>query len=90
MIMGRMVAMSLNLGTEPYDGGTLQIRNATTQALLAEVPNAGPGDAVLFRLSHELEHRVTEVRGSVAKTAWAGWFRARPEYDDIVRGRANW
>jgi hypothetical protein len=90
MIMGRMVAMSLNLGTEPYEGGTLRIRNATTQSLLAEVPNVGPGDAVLFRLSHELEHRVTEVHGSAAKTAWAGWFRARPEYRDIMDGRANW
>lgn len=90
MIMGRMVAMSVNLGIEPYEGGTLQIRNATTQTLCDEVPNIGPGDAVLFRLSHELEHRVTEVRGDAPKTAWAGWFRARPEYRDIVGGRANW
>lgn len=90
MIMGRMVAMSVNLGTAAYDGGTLQIRSASTQRLLDEVANVGPGDAVLFRLSHELEHRVTEVRGATPKTAWAGWFRARPEYRDIVEGRANW
>lgn len=90
MIMGRMVAMSVNLGAAPYEGGTLQIRRAASQELLAEIPNVGRGDAVLFRLSHELEHRITDVKGTVPKTAYAGWFRARPEFDDVMQGRANW
>jgi hypothetical protein len=38
------------------------------------VNNTGFGDAILFRISKDLEHRVTEVVGEVAKTAYAGWF----------------
>jgi hypothetical protein len=89
MIMGRMVAMSVNLSAAPYEGGVLRIRRAGTHQLLEEVPNVGAGDAVLFRLSHELEHRVTEVTGAIPKTAYAGWFRARPEFEDVLAGRAN-
>lgn len=89
MVMGRLVAMSVNLSRERYEGGELAIRSARTRALVASVPNLGYGDAVLFRLSHDLEHRVSDMRGLSPKTAYAGWFRLRPAFADIVAGRAG-
>ena len=83
----RMVAMSVNLGTDPYRGGRLQIRDADTRRILHEVANVGDGDAVLFRISRQLAHRVTPVEGTVAKTALAGWFRAEPDYQRLMRQR---
>ena len=83
----RMVAMSVNLGTEPYCGGRLQIRDAETRRILHEVANVGEGDAVLFRISRRLAHRVTPIEGTVAKTALAGWFRSEPDYRQLMRQR---
>jgi hypothetical protein len=75
----RLVGMSLNLSREIYAGGVLQIRNRDSGALVSEAANTGSGDAVVFRLSRDLQHRITEVEGSAAKTAFAGWFRAQPK-----------
>jgi hypothetical protein len=73
-IAHRVVGMSLNLGPTPYAGGTFQLRMEGEHAVRQELPNTGPGDAILFRISAALEHRVTPVLGNVAKTAFAGWF----------------
>ena len=73
-VRGRSVAISLNLGTEPYRGGLLQIRDRGSKRMIHEVANTGLGDAVVFRLSRSLEHRNTKIRGKVAKTAFSGWF----------------
>ena len=70
------MALSINLSTDVYGGGTFELRDRQTKAPLAQINNTGFGDALLFRVSNNLEHRVTEVVGKVAKTACAGWFRA--------------
>ena len=89
MVMGRLVALSVNVGRIPYLGGELHMRRAGSGEVIARVPNVGPGDALLFRLSHDLEHRVSDVSGVEPKTAYAGWFRARPRFEDVMAGRAN-
>ena len=89
MVMGRLVAMSLNVGRAPYQGGELHMRRAGSREIVARVPNLGAGDALFFRLSHDLEHRVSDVVGAEPKTAYAGWFRARPRFEDVLAGRAN-
>lgn len=89
-IASRLVALSLNLSERPYEGGTLLLRDARSEAVLDEVENIGPGDAIVFRLGHDLEHRIGDMRGREPKTAWAGWFRMRPDYRDVVAGKANW
>lgn len=71
---GRVLALSLNLSPRPFAGGRLQIRHRGSGRILHEVANTGFGDAIVFRLGSDLEHRVTEVRGTCAKTALAGWF----------------
>ena len=71
----RRVGISVNLGRASYEGGALQLRDAASGAVLAEVHNREYGGAVLFRISLALQHRVTPVSGECARTAWAGWFR---------------
>ncbi|HKB68186.1 MAG TPA: 2OG-Fe(II) oxygenase [Pyrinomonadaceae bacterium] len=75
---GRLVGLSLNLSRKVYAGGVLQIRNRESGALVSEAANIGSGDAVIFRLSRDLQHRITDVEGSASKTAFAGWFRSQP------------
>jgi 2OG-Fe(II) oxygenase superfamily len=71
---GRMITMSVNLTPQLFHGGALQMRYHGTEKILHEVRNNGLGDALLFRVSPELEHRVQGVEGDVPKTALAGWF----------------
>lgn len=82
----RMFGFSINLSREPYEGGVLQIRDQVSKKVLSEVANTVPGDAVLFQISHGLEHRVTRVVGSFARTAFAGWFRSEPSFLSFLKG----
>jgi hypothetical protein len=72
----RQVGFSMNLSTDVFRGGTFELRDRWSLAPLAQVNNTGFGDALLFRISDDLQHRVTQVENAVAKTACAGWFRA--------------
>jgi hypothetical protein len=78
------VAMTINLGARPYRGGMLQMRRADGEAI-TEIPNAGPGDAIIFRIAGDLRHRVTPVEGRTPKTAFTGWFMAAPNFADLRR-----
>jgi hypothetical protein len=87
---GRMIALSINLNTEPYEGGALQIRSATTHEVLCEVYNRNCGDALIFPVDGEFEHRVCDVESGAAKTALAGWFRSKPDPHSLFgRGKAR-
>jgi hypothetical protein len=80
------VGMSINLSAEPYEGGVFEIRRIGTETPLASLPNIGAGDAILFAIADDLEHRVTPMTGTAAKTAFAGWFTTTREYRDLVHG----
>ena len=71
---GRMLAMTVNLGQAPYSGGILELREKSSEKVIDQVTNTGPGDALVFRVDPSLEHRVSAVEGDVPKTAFAGWF----------------
>ncbi len=85
--MDRLITMSINLSPQPYSGGLLQIKEKGSASVLREIANVGLGDGIMFRIAKTLTHRVTEVDGTLAKTAYAGWFRSRPSYRDMVRER---
>ena len=75
----RLVGITVNLGSDAFEGGTLQMRRMATEAILAEAKNHVRGDAFLFRISPSLEHHVTPVtRGS--RLVLAGWFRRSPPF----------
>jgi len=76
-VRDRLVALSLNAGTERYRGGMLEIRDRAAHCVIARVKNRDFGDAVLFRIGPALEHRNSPVTGGTAKTAFAGWFMKR-------------
>jgi hypothetical protein len=78
-IQNRMVGMSVNLGP-PYEGGVFQLRDRPSTRMLGEAPNVGAGDAILFRIDKDLEHWITPLSGTEAKTAFAGWFRSSPQF----------
>jgi hypothetical protein len=75
----RRVTMSVNLSESPYEGGVLHLRRRGTERTLVELHNTGPGDAILFRIAPEYEHRVTAINSGV-KTALAGWFGDAPPW----------
>jgi hypothetical protein len=81
----RMLAMSLNLTAKGFQGGLLQIREAATGKMIREVANTGFGDAVLFRLSADLEHRVTPVEGQTPRISYAGWYQSEPDFHAALR-----
>src|SRR5262249_31167087 len=85
----RLVALSINLGRVPYEGGRLQIRRAEDTVMLGEIDNRTAGDAVMFRVHPTLRHRVGPVEGKVPRTAYAGWFRTQPNFRDLLRQRLS-
>jgi len=70
----RAVTMSVNLSPHIYDGGALQLKLRDSTEILQEIRNTGLGDALLFRISADLIHRVQGVTGDHPKIAFAGWF----------------
>jgi hypothetical protein len=71
---GRRLGLSVNLSEDMFEGGNLQLRDYESLRQLADVCNTGAGDAVIFRLGHDVQHQVLPVtRG--ARVALAGWFR---------------
>lgn len=86
---GRLIGMSVNLSRERYGGGVLQLRDRASGKIVSEISNERPGDAVIFRLSDTLQHRITEVEGSAAKTAFAGWFKAQPDFLSLLRQQSE-
>jgi hypothetical protein len=85
---GRRVALSLNLSEGPLEGGELLIRRKGAPEP-PPTPYGPPGDALLFRVSEDLEHRVLAVRGATPRTAFVGWYSAGPDLADLVRERVR-
>jgi hypothetical protein len=83
---GRLIAMSINLSPRGYQGGIFQMRESKSHRILMEIANTGLGDALLFRLSTDLQHQVTEVQAGEPRTAFAGWFHSTKE---SMRERLN-
>ena len=81
----RMISMSINLSKDIYSGGVLQIFNCKSKKIIHEVGNTGFGDAIIFRISPNLKHRVTKVIGNVTRTTFTGWFRSKPDYKPIFK-----
>lgn len=82
---GRMITMSVNLSTAPFEGGELQIREAASQRMVRRLRNTGAGDAVIFRIDPSLQHQVLPLTGSISRDALAGWFLATPHYRELLR-----
>jgi hypothetical protein len=74
----KVVGISLNLGREAFTGGVFEIRRKQQPEVIFRHANIVPGDAILFLIDENLQHRVTPVLGPVCKQAFAGWFMRLP------------
>ena len=70
----RLIGMSVNLGSPAFQGGRFQLRRRRHAEIIADIANTGVGDALLFRISPDLQHRVTPIEGTIPRTSFVGWF----------------
>lgn len=82
---GQTVGLSVNLSPDPLEGGEFEIRNASTLEVYKKVSGSGFGDAHIFRIGPEYQHRVLPVRGSSVRRSCAGWFCTEPDYRAEIR-----
>ena len=73
----RTVPLSLNLSSNYFEGGNLELRNAQTQEIIHDIPNKNFGDAIMFEISENLEHRVADVTSGGPRIVYVGWFHTR-------------
>jgi len=76
----RVLGLTINLTPHPYRGGIFQMRDLKAKKNFRVIPQPRFGDALLFKISAKLEHRVTALEGTISRTAFSGWFRSRSSY----------
>ena len=82
----RRLGLSINLSEVPVSGGQLEVRHRSSGEI-QQAPSTEFGDALLFRIDPELEHRALPVTGAVPKCSFAGWFCGEPGFRDLIRLR---
>jgi hypothetical protein len=78
----RTLGLCINLSSERYSGGVLQIRDPE-RVIRAEIGQGVPGDAFLFRIDRGWQHRLAPVE-SGRRTVGVGWFRTRPDWREYA------
>ena len=81
----RLFTISINLSTEVYEGGILQLRDRNSKKILTRLPNVGLGDAIIFKISKNLQHKLSNMTGTTSKIAFAGWFSSKPNYESALK-----
>jgi len=81
----RLIGMSVNLTDGDFAGGVFELRDKDSNVPQWSVANTRPGDAILFRISEHLRHRVTPVVGSIPRVAYAGWFQSEPVFTTLLK-----
>src|SRR5882724_2697387 len=74
----RLVGLSVNLSDDTFSGGSFQIREKKSEMILNEITNTQVGDAFIFGIDPELQHRLLSVSGGGNRTVGVGWFRSLP------------
>lgn len=70
----RKLAITINLGTAPYQGGAFEFRDLASGAPPFRHVHSTPGEALLFPIGAGLQHRVLPVTGGGPRTVFAGWY----------------
>jgi hypothetical protein len=79
----RLLAITLCLGTDQYTGGKLQLREADSEHIIREFGQLNAGDAIIFKISPGLKHRLTTVKTG-CRTVGVGWFRSEPDFNTFA------
>jgi hypothetical protein len=70
----RRLAITINLSEHGYEGGLFELREKRTERLLATHHHLEPGTALIFDVSHDIEHRVLPVTSGGPRCVYTGWF----------------
>jgi len=81
----RLLGLTINLGTQSYAGGVFQLRRKDSEQIVCEVRRKQAGDAFVFRISPDLQHRLTLTENHGRRTVGVGWFRAKPDFRSFAR-----
>jgi hypothetical protein len=80
--LARKLAVVINLSDTPFEGGVFELRAKGSETLLFSHKHVEPGAMLVFAVRPELEHRVTPLTAGGPRRVYAGWFLAKPEFDD--------
>ena len=70
----RMLAVTVNLGTLPYEGGRFEMKRRDADAPFFQHAHLQPYGALIFAIDKTLLHRVTPVTAGGPRTVFGGWF----------------
>jgi hypothetical protein len=76
----RLLGLTMNLSTVDYGGGLFQLRRKASEEVICEVARQPAGDAFIFRIAPDLQHRLTVVESHGYRTVGVGWFRGHPDF----------
>jgi len=74
---GRLADLIIHLSPVQHEGARFEMRDKQTQAIFNTVDKMEFGDALLIRISPNIEHHYKAVTGTVPKVTFSGWFVPR-------------
>jgi len=81
----RLIGLTIGLSSAEYDGGVFQLRQKDSEEIICEVPRRPAGDAFVFQISPDLQHRLTVLEGRGPRTVGVGWFRSQPDFGAFAK-----
>lgn len=81
----RLLGLTIALSSADYDGGVFQLRRKDSEEIICEVPRKQAGDAFVFRISPDLQHRLTLIESGGPRTVGVGWFRSQPDFGSFAK-----
>ena len=74
---GRLADLIIHLSPVQHEGARFEMRDKATREIFNTVDKMEFGDALLIRISPNIEHHYKAVTGSVPKVTFSGWFVPR-------------
>lgn len=83
---GRLLGVTINLSAGKYLGGTFLLRNKHSGKILRKISDTNAGDAFIFSISPDLQHRLMPLSDSGGdRTVGVGWFRSSPDWQTFAK-----
>ncbi|HKX29749.1 MAG TPA: hypothetical protein VJ302_18810 [Blastocatellia bacterium] len=81
----RLVGISISLSREAYTGGLFQLREKRSEQVLCVIGQLPIGDAFLFDIDPDFQHRLTLVEAGGERTVGVGWFHSVEAWPTFAR-----
>jgi hypothetical protein len=76
----RILGLTIDLSNSAYEGGVFELRRKDSPEIICSIPRQLPGDAFVFLISPQLQHRLTLIESGGPRTVGVGWFRSQPPF----------